>query len=118
MKLENPLLGNECYIGSNASPMTINLTTGATTPPPPNKSIHGKAGTLSNRAGGAILVIGTDSLVENAFAVPGANGCGQAGTLDAQIDARLGIPAAAGRNTAILNGKLEQTSAEEARKHE
>jgi len=29
--LENPLLGSECYIGSTKEPITLNLTTGATT---------------------------------------------------------------------------------------
>ena len=119
VKLENPLLGNACYIGSNAAPITVNLTSGTTSPPLPNKPIRGEAGGLSTRAEGGILVLGPNRLVENAFAVPGASGCGcpPSSALDKQIDARLGIPAAAGRNTAILNGTQEQTSAEEARRH-
>ena len=28
VKLENPLLGNECYIGSNSNPITLHLTSG------------------------------------------------------------------------------------------
>ena len=34
VKLDNRLLGSNCYIGSNSSPMVLNLTTGATAPPP------------------------------------------------------------------------------------
>src|ERR1017187_4522723 len=42
--LKNPLLGSSCYIGSESSPIQLHLTTGATSPPLPNKSIHGKRG--------------------------------------------------------------------------
>ncbi len=120
VKLENPLLGNECYIGSNASPITVNLTTGTTSPPLPNKPISGFAGELSTRAEGAILIVGPNRLVENAFAVPGASGCGGplAALFDPLIDAALGLPAAAGHSAAVLSGTQEQTSAEEARRHE
>jgi len=42
VKLENPFLGSECYIGSSTEPIVLKLTTGTTKPPPPNKSITGK----------------------------------------------------------------------------
>jgi hypothetical protein len=120
IKLENPLLGNECFIGSNASPLRVKLTTGTTSPPPPNKAIKGKLGALNTRAEGGILVVTENALVDNAFAAPGASGCGGIFSflIDPLIDAKLGIPASAGHNTAILNGTLEQTGAEEARNHE
>jgi hypothetical protein len=113
VKLENPLLGSECYIGSNASPIIINLTTGTTSPPAPNKPIKGSAGTLESNPEGNILTISKNSLVNNSFASPGATGCGGIFSilLDPLIDAKLGIPAAAGNNTAILNGTLKQASA-------
>ena len=120
IKLENPLLGSECYIGSNSNPVTLNLTTGTTKPLPPNKPISGTSGTLTTRAEGGILVISNTSLVENAFSAPGATGCGGvlSFVLDPLINAKLGIPAGDGYNTAILNGNEEQTNAEEARRHE
>jgi hypothetical protein len=113
VKLENPILGSECYIGSNASPIVINLTTGTTSPPAPNKPIKGSRGTLESNAEGTILTISKNSLVNNSFASPGASGCGGIFSflLDPLIDAKLGIPAAAGNNTAILNGTLKQASA-------
>jgi hypothetical protein len=120
VKLENPFLGSECYIGSNASPLTLNLTTGTTSPPPPNKPIKGTLGSATARAEARILVISGTHLVDNAFAAPGVNGCGGllAAVLDPLIDAKLGLPAAAGKNTAILIGTEEQTGIEAARESE
>jgi hypothetical protein len=120
IKLDNPLLGKECYIGSNTSPIILNLVTGTTNPPPPNKPIKGKAGELSSRAEGAILVIKNNTLVDNSFAAPAATGCGGvfAVLIDPIINAKIGLPSAAGNNTAILNNTLEQTGAESAREHE
>ena len=112
VKLENPLLGNQCYIGSNSSPIVVPLTTGT------SGSLKGKLGEISSRAEGGILVIKNDSLVNNAIAVPGANGCGFAGLLNSIVDDRLQIPAAAGKNKVTLNGTLEQAGAGTAREHE
>ncbi len=110
VKLENPLLGSECYIGSNADPITLNLTTGTTSPSGPNKPIKGKLGELSDRAEGGILVINNNTLVDNDFAAPGVTGCGGlfATLLDPIIDGKIGLPAAAGQNTAVLNNQVEQ----------
>jgi hypothetical protein len=120
VKIENPLLGKECYVGSNAHPVVINLTTGTTAPPEPNKPIKGKLGSITTRAEGRILVISNNSLVNNSFAAPEATGCGEAFSflIDPIVDARLGLPSAAGHNSAILNGTLEQTGVEAAREHE
>jgi len=114
VKLENPLLGNECYIGSSSEPIVLKLTTGTTKPPAPNKPITGKIGELSSRAEGGILVIKNNSLVDNVFAVPAAKGCGGKAFeafIDPVVNAKLGLPSPAGNNTAILNGTLEQASA-------
>ena len=111
LHLENPFLGSECYIGSNSSPIIIPLTTGATSPPLPNKSIHGKSGTLEFPEEGKINEIKNASLVNNSFAAPGTNGCGGilfSWLLDPIINGKLGIPATAGHNTAILNATVEQ----------
>src|ERR1700728_1667601 len=55
--LENPLLGSSCYIGSNAEPIVLNLTTGATVGGP-----TGKPGTKTSKEEGKILVISGTSL--------------------------------------------------------
>jgi hypothetical protein len=118
--LENAFLGSECYIGSNSSPIQVELTTGTTAPPLPNKPIKGKLGTISTRSEARILVISENTLVGNSFSAPGATGCGGifAFLIDPIINGKIGLPAAAGNNTAILNGTLEQTGIEAAREHE
>jgi hypothetical protein len=118
--LENPFLGSECYVGSNANPVSLTLTTGATSPPAPNKSIHGAVGNVEVNPEGTILTLAKNSLVNNSFAAPGATGCGGifAFLLDPIINAKLGIPAAAGHNTAILTGTLKQAGAKRVREHE
>lgn len=118
--LENPLLGSSCYIGSASEPVTLELTTGTTSPPAPNKPIKGSRGKYELLEGGSLVKATGASLVENAFAVPAANGCGGVFSflIDPIIDAKLGLPSAAGNNTAILNGNLEQAAAEAVRKSE
>jgi hypothetical protein len=120
IKLDNPLLGSKCYIGSNSNPIILNLVTGTTSPPPPNKPIKGKVGEITSRAEGGILVIKNNTLVDNSFAAPKAEGCGGffSFLINPIINAKLGLPSPAGTNTAILNGTLEQTGAESAREHE
>lgn len=121
VKLENQLLGNECYIGSSTEPIVLKLTTGTTKPPPPNEPITGSPGEFGSRGEGRILVISKNSLVDNLFAVPGVKGCGGKaleGVIDPIVDAKLGLPSPAGYNTAILNGTLEQTGSEAARESE
>jgi hypothetical protein len=112
--LENPLLGSTCYIGSNSKPIVIVFTTGTTSPPPPNKPITGKPGEGEILEEGALFRIHNNSLVNNSFAAPGVTGCGGIGVeliLDPLINAKLALPAAAGHNTAILNGTVEQAAA-------
>ena len=124
--LKNPLLGNSCYIGSEASPLQLHLTTGATSPKLPNKSINGKRGTLETLeetiAGQELemLRISENSLVDNAFSVPKAEGCGEffAFLIDPIVDAKLGLPSEDGNNTAILNGALNTANSEEVERSE
>jgi hypothetical protein len=114
VKLGNAFLGNECYVGSNASPVILNLTTGTTSPPAPNKPIKGSAGALEILEEGNLVRLSGGSLVDNAWAAPGARGCGGKlveGIVDEAVNKELGLPAAAGNNTAILNGNLEEAVA-------
>jgi hypothetical protein len=105
--LENPLLGGECYIGSTKEPITLNLTTGATTGGP-----TGKPGTKKGKEKGKILEISGTSLVSNTFTAPKATGCGLLGLLDGIINSKIGLPSAAGKNVAVLNGKVELANSE------
>jgi hypothetical protein len=112
VKLDNPTLGSECYIGSNSEPIPLALTTGTTNPPAPNKPITGAKGSVFVLDHAKIIGVGGASLVDNSFAAPGVNGCGGvlAPVLDPVVDVSAGVPAAAGKNTAILNSGFVTTT--------
>jgi hypothetical protein len=107
VKLENPLFGEECYIGSDSEPVNIDLTTGATTGGP-----TGKPGTKKTKEKGEIVEFSGVSLVNNTFKAPGTSGCGLFGLLDGLINEKIGLPSAAGKNTAVLNGSVEIANSE------
>jgi len=116
--LENAFLGNKCFVGSAAHPVTIEFTTGTTNPPLPNEPITGKLGELEFKDSFTLIIIRKNSLVNNTFAAPEAEGCGSqilfglfTGIIDGAVDSQLGLPSAAGHNTAILNGTLENAEA-------
>jgi hypothetical protein len=113
IKLSNPFLGSNCYIGSDSKPVTIDFTSGATSPPPPNKSIHGAAGTLSFNETGTLITLSGGKLVNNSFAAPAASGCGGLFSflIDPFVNSIVGLPSAAGTNTAVLEGKLQTAEA-------
>jgi hypothetical protein len=107
VKLDNPFLGSSCYIGSNSNPVKLNLTSGTTAPPLPNTPISGSIGEPGNFEEEKIIFFKHNKLVDNSFAAPGANGCGGilfSWLVDPFVDSILGTPAAAGSNTAILEG--------------
>jgi hypothetical protein len=106
VKLSNPFLGSNCYIGSNTNPIKLNLTAGTTSPPAPNQPISGSPGTPELIAED-ILRLKENRLVDNSFAAPGANGCGGflfSWAVDPFVESIVGVPSAAGTNTAILEG--------------
>ena len=111
--LKNTLLGNGCYIGSESNPIELHLTTGTTSPPAPNKPISGNVGTFEEEE--TVEVIRENSLVDNAFPAPAAEGCGEflfvKGFLDGIVNSKLALPSAAGHNTAILSGTLRTATA-------
>jgi len=114
--LKNPLLGESCYIGSEAHPIQLHLTDGTTAPPAPNKPIKGKFGTPKSEVekGFESTHIDENTLVDNSFTVPVAEGCGGIFSflLDPIINGKLGLPSASGHNTAILNGTLNTAETE------
>jgi len=111
--LENPFLGSECYVGSSSSPIIWNLTTGTTSPPPPNKPISGTSGILTTKEKAEIAQLTGAKLVDNAWSAPAASGCGGilSFAVDPIIDASVGVPAAAGKNTAELINTIDIATA-------
>jgi hypothetical protein len=113
VKLDNPLLLNACYVGSDSEPIEPHLTTGTTEPPSGTTPLTGSDGTLEIIGAGKLDVFANNTLVDNAFPVPGANGCAGplAPVVDLSIDLKEGLPAAAGTNIAKLTGTLKEASA-------
>jgi hypothetical protein len=108
--LKNPLLGNNCFIGSESSPIQLHLTTG-------------KSGTLTGARGEAetleekeqpLLRLFENRLVDNTYSAPVASGCGEffSFLIDPILDAKIGLPSAAGKNKAVLAGELKAASSE------
>jgi len=103
VRLENPFLGKNCYVGSATNPIIWKLTTGTTSPPGPNKPISGSGGEGEFLEGGRIIELKNSKLVDNSWSAPQATGCG--GILSFLvtpiINSQLGTTTA-GNNTAIL----------------
>jgi hypothetical protein len=116
--LENPFLGNNCYVGSSGSPVVWKLTTGATSPPAPNTSIKGFAGFAELLEEGRIVENKETKLVDNAWSAPAATGCG--GILgflvNPIVNGSLGTTTA-GHNTAILKNTINLSSAAAVKKN-
>lgn len=117
IKLINPFLASTCSIGSSSNPVLLKLTTGTTSPPPPNKPLSGVANVFQpDPVLAETLVSANNTLVDNAFAAPAATGCDLIGfgLINGLVNARVGLPAAAGTNTAVFSStkvKLAQRAA-------
>ena len=109
VRLENSLLGSECYIGSSAHPLNFNLTVGTTTPNLPNKPIHGTVGETEFKDGFEFLRFTGNTLVNNEFSAPEATGCGGIFSflIDPIINAKIGLPSVNGLNTVIENNTID-----------
>jgi hypothetical protein len=107
IKLGNAILGNNCYIGSNSAPVQINFTTGK------SGSLEGAVGTLTFNSEFTLITISGGKLVNGTFASPGAEGCGGIFSflIDPLVNEILGIPSASGKNSATLEGKLQDAAA-------
>src|SRR5215472_9115596 len=105
-KLINPLLGSNCYIGSDNNPVVVNpqLSLGSggqlIEETDPNPAKHPNTVVLELQ--GAVAA-------DNTLSAPGVTGCGPGGAaniaVDQALDASSGLPAASG-NTLTLNGNF------------
>jgi len=115
--LINSVLGSNCYVGSNGSPIKLNLITGTTSPPAPNKPITGKAPELKFDPSG-IVTFNNGTFVDNSFSAPGASGCVLTLfgfipiSINGLVNTASGLPAAAGTNATAQNFNLESAETE------
>jgi hypothetical protein len=98
--LENRLLGNHCYIGSDAEPIVLQPEN--TTEPAATFETFDGNGTLDpNGTMTLIQLIATQGT--SSFAVPAATGCGFRGIFDEAINGHMGLPSPAGKNSLVFN---------------
>ncbi|MFF9350574.1 hypothetical protein [Streptomyces sp. NPDC014734] len=98
--LENPLLGDKCYIGSASDPILLrpqNLTR----PTPGTQQFAGDGTPDPAGVMGRISLLGANQ-TDTAYAVPGANGCGL-DLLNWAVNLKTGLPSAPGNNNVVLN---------------
>lgn len=101
VRLVNLLLGMDCHIGNNSHPVNLDLITGTTNPPAPNRPISGEFGVPTPIPGGLALIGNVN--VDNSFAVPSATECGLGlGLINSLVNLRLRLPSAAGNNSIQL----------------
>ncbi|MER5839823.1 hypothetical protein ABT099_05810 [Streptomyces prasinus] len=100
--LENPLLGGKCYIGTAANPILLR----------PENRTYPEFGMSFFRSDGTPDEAGEMSRInltgatqnDSSFAVPAATGCGlNVGLINAAVNAKTGLPSAAGNNSLTLN---------------
>ncbi len=115
--LENAVLGSKCYVGSSSSPIVLNLITGTTNPPAPNKPITGTEPTFGFEPVREITTAKGGTYVDNSFAAPGANGCVLTLfgfipiSINGLVNSQSGLPAAAGTNETVQNFNAEVVNA-------
>jgi hypothetical protein len=105
--LENSILGSSCYIGSEAAPVQINFTTGT------SGALKGASGKLTFNPAFTITTISGGKLVNNQYAAPATNGCGGIFSffIDPLVSSILGVPSGEGKNSAVLEGVLQDANA-------
>jgi hypothetical protein len=112
--LENPILGADCYIGSEAEPVQIDLTSTK------DGDLKGSPGQMDFNKAFTLATDTTARLVNNSFEVPKAKGCGGIFSyfIDPFLNSLLGLPSGAGENSAIFEGVLTDGQAEAVRTSE
>ncbi|MGA8364061.1 MAG: hypothetical protein WB709_06030 [Solirubrobacteraceae bacterium] len=100
--LQNPLLGENCYIGSDAEPIVLQPENLSLTEPPINFGLFEANGT-PNLTGPLSVFQFFNGQGSSSFAVPAASGCGFRGVLDQAINHNVGLPSPVGSNTVTYN---------------
>lgn len=101
IRLSNPFLGSNCYIGSNSNPIVLrpaNLTR-------PTRTLvrFNEDGSPNSTGPMGYAVSSGASQGDSTFAVPGASGCGLGGLLNFAVNLKQGLPSPAGNNSIVLD---------------
>jgi hypothetical protein len=106
-QLQNPLLGNNCYIGSANNPVVVNPQLSLS--PTGSVAIYQDPNPLKHPNTEVLNLYGAIAS-DTTFTAPGVTGCGPGGianvSVDEALDAGTGLPAASGVNSLTLNGEF------------
>ncbi|MFE9727994.1 hypothetical protein ACFYQ5_31640 [Streptomyces sp. NPDC005794] len=109
IRLENPLLGSNCSIGSSSNPVL--LRPGNISAPALAASRFNGDGTANPDEGAMIqMALSGAAQGDSRFSVPKASGCGVGGLLSWAIDLKVGLPAGAGTSNLVLNDAKTYTA--------
>jgi hypothetical protein len=101
IKLDNPFLGTNCYIGTNSNPIVLKPANLAR---PTGRVVRfNPDGTPSATGQQGYLSLSGASQGDSTFAVPKSSGCGAFGILSGAVDLKQGLPSPAGENSLVLN---------------
>jgi hypothetical protein len=92
IQLSNPILGDDCFIGSDSDPIDLQITNSAA-PPDSDTTLFDADGTIDSTNG--ILVstqLSGAGQQDTSFSVPGASGCGPLGIADPVLDLKEDLP--------------------------
>ena len=108
IRLKNPTLGNECYIGSDKAPIVIPFTSGT------SGALTGAPGTFSFNSDFSIITVEGSKIVNNTFSAPEAHGCGGLLSIlvNPVVNLMLGTPAGEGKNSATLEANFKDSQPE------
>jgi hypothetical protein len=101
IQLQNPLLGSDCYIGSDSDPILLNPQN-LTAPAVQVERFDGNGTPDTAGVMEAIYSLG-GTQGDDTAAIPAATGCGALGVLDGAIDLKVGLPSASGNNSVTLD---------------
>ncbi|MFE6224116.1 hypothetical protein [Streptomyces sp. NPDC057854] len=103
IRLQNPFLGDNCYIGTKSDPILLRIKN-RTAPEFGVERFDGD-GTANEEGDMSRLNLLGATQYDDSFAVPGASGCGLGwfGIIDAAVNLKTGLPSPAGRNQLTLN---------------
>ncbi len=100
-------LGDACYIGSNSEPIVQHLVSGTSTSPLTGEEVTGEVGELEFNEAFTFVMIFHNVLVDNTYAVPGAQCTGPySEVIAATIDREFSIPQPAGASLTEIRGTL------------
>ncbi|WSQ96885.1 hypothetical protein OG735_01200 [Streptomyces sp. NBC_01210] len=103
IRLQNPLLSSECYIGSADDPIVLRLQNDSK-PAMASQRFDGDGTPNASRGAMMRFVLTESSQGDSGFAVPKAHDCGLWGLVDLAIDLKVGLPSPAGNNSLVLSG--------------